>query len=41
MEIEIMKSFHACSENRGLNKDDEIFFSNISKNRFLSLQMDS
>ena len=26
MEIEIMKSLHACSENRGLNKDDEIFF---------------
>ena len=24
-EIEIMKSFHACSENRGLNRDDGIF----------------
>ena len=36
-----MKSFNACSENRGLNGDDGIFFSNISKNRFLSLSMDS
>ena len=36
-----MKYFHACSENKGLNTDDEIFFSNISKNRFLSLPMDS
>ena len=24
-EIEIMKSFHTCSESRGLNRDDGIF----------------
>ena len=36
-----MKSFPACSKNRGLNRDDGIFFSDISKNRFLSLPMDS
>ena len=29
-EIERMKSFDACFENEGLNRDDGIFFSNIS-----------
>ena len=29
-EIEIMKYFHACSENRGLNRDDGIFRFQIS-----------